>query len=224
MRTRNLVGGLGAAALVVASLAAAQSAASASGNAAQPPAPTSRLCTMHPAKGQATCYAEIAMHGQGGKARSAQPAGAALTPAQLEDAYKIAGLASGGRTVAIVDASATPTSSETSVSTAATSVFPRVRRPTGVCGSWTRTAAANCPASTPAGPVSRRSTSTRCRQRARTATSSWSKPPARRSGTSVRRSSPLRPSLESPRSRTATAVVTPPMRPTAPTTTTRTSR
>ncbi len=55
-------------------------------------------------KHQAACHAEILVDAHGvAPAASAPPAGA-LTAAQLEDAYKLTGLVSGGRTVAIVDA------------------------------------------------------------------------------------------------------------------------
>ncbi|MCW2755285.1 MAG: peptidase [Marmoricola sp.] len=62
-----------------------------------------RVCAAAVA-GQAACDAEILVDAHGVAPATSTPASSALTPAQLENAYKLTGLLSGGRTVAIVDA------------------------------------------------------------------------------------------------------------------------
>ena len=57
-----------------------------------------------PAPGYASCHAKVMADGSGAVPASATPAASALTPAQLRDAYKLTGLSSGAKTVAIVDA------------------------------------------------------------------------------------------------------------------------
>jgi hypothetical protein len=71
-------------------------------DAAQPLHPRAVCGT--PARGTAACHAKVMVNGSGVVPASTTPAASALTPAQLQDAYKLTGLASGGRTVAIVDA------------------------------------------------------------------------------------------------------------------------
>ena len=89
-------------ALAAAGLAAASVDASAAGGShARHPA---RLCSVHPAKGHASCFAEAMVNGHGATVSSSSPPASALTPAQLQSAYNLGGLSSGGRTVAIVDA------------------------------------------------------------------------------------------------------------------------
>jgi subtilase family serine protease len=61
-----------------------------------------RVCPAVP--GVASCYAEVLVNAKGAVPYSTTPAAGALTPSQLKDAYKLNGLSSGGRTVAIVDA------------------------------------------------------------------------------------------------------------------------
>jgi subtilase family serine protease len=55
-------------------------------------------------RAQAVCHAEILVDGHGVAPAASAPPSTALTAAQLENAYKLTGLLSGGRTVAIVDA------------------------------------------------------------------------------------------------------------------------
>jgi subtilase family serine protease len=63
-----------------------------------------RVCAKTVEKGRATCFAEVLVDTSSVVPNSASPPPGALTPAQLQDAYKLTGLLSGGRTVAIVDA------------------------------------------------------------------------------------------------------------------------
>ncbi|WP_425956110.1 S53 family peptidase [Xylanimonas sp. McL0601] len=56
------------------------------------------------APGTAACHAMLLVNRDGVSPASATPPAAGLTPALLQDAYKLTGLSSGGRTVAIVDA------------------------------------------------------------------------------------------------------------------------
>ncbi|MCW2786858.1 MAG: peptidase [Marmoricola sp.] len=63
-----------------------------------------QVCTTTPAPGHAACHAEILVNSQGTALASATPPATALTAGQLENAYKLTGLTSGGRTIAIVDA------------------------------------------------------------------------------------------------------------------------
>lgn len=71
-------------------------------DAAQPLHPRAVCAT--PAHGFAACHAKVMVNASGVVPASTTPAASALTPAQLQDAYKLTGLASGGKTVAIVDA------------------------------------------------------------------------------------------------------------------------
>jgi subtilase family serine protease len=71
-------------------------------DAAQPLHPRAVCGT--PARGTAACHAKVMVNAAGAVPASTTPAASALTPAQLRDAYKLTGLTSGGRTVAIVDA------------------------------------------------------------------------------------------------------------------------
>ncbi|WP_217640438.1 S53 family peptidase [Arthrobacter woluwensis] len=61
------------------------------------------MCT-EPSSGHAACHAYRETDAAGKPLDSATPPAGALTPAGLQDAYKLTGLKSGGRTVAIVDA------------------------------------------------------------------------------------------------------------------------
>ncbi|MBF4162221.1 S53 family peptidase [Nocardioides acrostichi] len=67
-----------------------------------------RLCSSAAAAKQsvatAACGAKIVVNGKGNRLASTTPPSTGLTPAGLQDAYKLTGLTSGGRTVAIVDA------------------------------------------------------------------------------------------------------------------------
>jgi subtilase family serine protease len=96
---------LGAGALVVSVLTAGVPGADAAS-----PRPTNtsglhaaRACTRTPAVGHATCFAKGLVNSKGVIPQATQPLTTALSPAQLQAAYGIAG-ATGGGTVAIVDA------------------------------------------------------------------------------------------------------------------------
>ena len=66
--------------------------------------PTVRACNPHPGPGMATCLA-IAVAGANGKILStSKPLASAFTPTDIQTAYNLTGLKSGGVTVAIVDA------------------------------------------------------------------------------------------------------------------------
>ncbi len=53
---------------------------------------------------EAACHAKVLVDANGAVPASTTPSSSALTPAQLQSAYKLTGLSSGGKTVAIVDA------------------------------------------------------------------------------------------------------------------------
>lgn len=102
MIRRSVITLVSVGALAVAGLAAASAGAAAdSGPGALHAA---RLCSAHPAKGHASCFAEALVNRHGATPHASAPPASALTPSQLQDAYKIGGLSSGGATVAIVDA------------------------------------------------------------------------------------------------------------------------
>ncbi|MDO7868739.1 S53 family peptidase [Nocardioides jiangxiensis] len=86
-------------ALVAGSFSLAPPAADAAGQRLHPVA----VCGT-PAPGSAACHAKVMVNGSGVVPASTTPAASALTPAQLQDAYKLTGLTSGAKTVAIVDA------------------------------------------------------------------------------------------------------------------------
>jgi subtilase family serine protease len=100
---RNIVAAAaGAAALVLSGLTSAIS-----GVADAAPSPhlhPVRVCQSVPARGEAACHSWKLVDAKGVVPASTTPAASAKTPAQLQDAYKLTGLASGGKTVAIVDA------------------------------------------------------------------------------------------------------------------------
>jgi subtilase family serine protease len=91
-----------ATALAIAGLAAGPAVAS--GNTGPSPLHAARLCPTHPASGNASCFAEALVGSSGAAPLASAPPASALTPAQLQDAYTLNGLSSGGATVAIVDA------------------------------------------------------------------------------------------------------------------------
>jgi len=72
------------------------------------PSPTGALHAVHacgPAgPGTAACHALHLVNDKGVDPATTTPSASGITPAQLQDAYKLTGLKSGGRTVAIVDA------------------------------------------------------------------------------------------------------------------------
>jgi subtilase family serine protease len=97
---------LGAGTLMIAGLAAGISGASASpaldrsANALH----AQRVCALAVTPATASCDAKVLVNSKGAVPMSTTPAAGAKTPAQLKDAYKLTGLTSGGKTVAIVDA------------------------------------------------------------------------------------------------------------------------
>jgi subtilase family serine protease len=100
---RTLVSSIAVGAVVVAGLATTLPGASASlsGNHGRHAV---RVCHVPSSKAQAACLAEVMVNDAGMVPQSASPPAGGLTPAQLQAAYKLSGLSSGGRTVAIVDA------------------------------------------------------------------------------------------------------------------------
>jgi subtilase family serine protease len=100
---RTLSATLGAAALLLAGLAGATSSADAATN---PNAGRHavRVCRAILAKGEANCHAMVMVNAKGAYPQASTPPSTAINPTQLQDAYKLAGLKSGGRTVALVDA------------------------------------------------------------------------------------------------------------------------
>ncbi|MGI8702312.1 MAG: S53 family peptidase [Nocardioidaceae bacterium] len=105
MGSRTILAGLAAMALAVAGLAAGPPGASAAPayDAQQPPGTSIRhVCPTKVKDGFVTCFAEQLITSDA-PSKDGPPAGA-LTPKQLQDAYSLTGLKSGGRTVAIVDA------------------------------------------------------------------------------------------------------------------------
>jgi subtilase family serine protease len=96
-----IVAAVGAASLVAAALATGVPAASAAPSSTLHP---ERVCKAVLARGEATCHAMKMVNAQGKPVAST----AALTPADVQNAYKLAGLKSSGRTVAIVDANGYP--------------------------------------------------------------------------------------------------------------------
>jgi subtilase family serine protease len=103
---RKLLSVLGAGALIVAGMVAGGSGAYAATVAA--PSANSlhaqRACALDIPRATARCHAEVLVNAHGVVPASTTPAAGAKTPVQLQDAYKLTGLTSGGKTVAIVDA------------------------------------------------------------------------------------------------------------------------
>ena len=99
---------LGAAALVLSTLSSAP--ADAAADAAAHPAAVNgswhsqKVCSAA-AAGHAACLAEVMVPaGANAAPKASAPPSTGKTPAQIQDAYKLSGLSSGGKTVAIVDA------------------------------------------------------------------------------------------------------------------------
>jgi subtilase family serine protease len=105
---KYIFSGLAAGALALGALATVLPAASASST--QGPVGTNavRVCPPAPA-GYATCFAMAVADTHGKIIRSSVPIAAAFTPTDIQKAYNLKGLKSGGRTVAIADAYAYPT-------------------------------------------------------------------------------------------------------------------
>jgi subtilase family serine protease len=95
---------LGAAALVVTALSAGLPAASAAPGGASAAHRSVRVCAAPAARAEATCFAEKLVNKDGVSPALGSPPAGGLDPTELKDAYKLTGLLSGGRTVAIVDA------------------------------------------------------------------------------------------------------------------------
>ena len=106
MRKSWITSASGAAALVLATfglaLPSAQAAPSDPG--ANGRLHAERVCHAVLATGEANCHAEVLVNARGAYPQATNPPASALDPTELKDAYKLAGLSSGGRTVAIVDA------------------------------------------------------------------------------------------------------------------------
>jgi subtilase family serine protease len=100
---RVLVSILAAGTIAAAGLTSSLPGASA---APRPTAPrhAERVCAKTVERGHATCFAKVLVNTSSVVPNSASPPPGALTPSQVQDAYKLTGLLSGGRTVAIVDA------------------------------------------------------------------------------------------------------------------------
>jgi subtilase family serine protease len=96
-----IVAAAGAASLVVSALAAGVPTASAAPAARLHPA---KVCKAVAAKGEATCHAVKLVNDKGVSPAATVPPSSGLDPTELESAYNLTGLTSGGRTVAIVDA------------------------------------------------------------------------------------------------------------------------
>jgi len=96
-----IVAALGAASLVATALAVGTPTASAAASAKLHP---TRVCKAVTAKGEAACHALKMVNSKGASPALTSPPAAGIDPTELKSAYKLSGLSSGGRTVAIVDA------------------------------------------------------------------------------------------------------------------------
>jgi subtilase family serine protease len=101
--------GLAAGALALGGLATVLPAASAGTTQSASGANAVRVCPAHPKPGFASCYAMAVADASGKAVQGSAPIAAAFTPKDVQKAYNLKGLESGGRTVAIVDAYAYPT-------------------------------------------------------------------------------------------------------------------
>ena len=100
MQKSGAVAAVGAASLVVLALSIGLPAATAAPAKLHP----ARVCKAVVAKGEATCHALKLVDAQGIAPAATAPPGSGLDPSELQNAYKLSGLKSGGRTVAIIDA------------------------------------------------------------------------------------------------------------------------
>ncbi|CAN5594897.1 hypothetical protein BH10ACT10_BH10ACT10_14530 [soil metagenome] len=100
MIKKTLLSALGIGTLLVSALAVSTPAADASSAALH----AKRVCSASTSATVASCQSKVLVNGKGTVPATAAPSPGAKTPAQLKDAYKLTGTASGGRTVAIVDA------------------------------------------------------------------------------------------------------------------------
>lgn len=101
MKKSWTVAAVGAATLVAIAVATGLPAASAAPAGKLHP---TRVCSATTAKGEATCHALKMVDAKGVAPAAATPPAGGLDPTELKNAYKLTGLTSGGRTVAIVDA------------------------------------------------------------------------------------------------------------------------
>ncbi len=105
MKTRLLVSTLAAGSLAAAGLAVALPTADAASHPGTHGRHATRVCSAPLAKAStAACLSKVIVNGKGTVPQSTTPPAGALTPTQLKSAYKLTGLSSSGRTVAIVDA------------------------------------------------------------------------------------------------------------------------
>ncbi|MDP5228700.1 MULTISPECIES: S53 family peptidase [Arthrobacter] len=100
---RSLLSATGSVLLLAASLVASAAPSFADPGHGRATGHSVRVCS-DPAPGQAACQSYKMTDKTGKPLASSTPPPTALTPAGLQDAYKLTGLTSGGRTVAIVDA------------------------------------------------------------------------------------------------------------------------
>lgn len=101
MKKSWIVAAVGAASLVVSALVAGVPTASAAPAAKLHP---TRVCKAVSAKGEAACHALKMVNAKGASPTASTPPAAGLDPTELRNAYKLTGVSSSGRTVAIVDA------------------------------------------------------------------------------------------------------------------------
>jgi len=103
MRRPLLAAGIASAVVVLSGLAGLGDgpAAATSGHT---PLHAASVCAASRHADEAACHAKILVDAKGVVPASATPSTSALTPAQLQSAYRLSGLTSGGKTVAIVDA------------------------------------------------------------------------------------------------------------------------
>lgn len=106
---RTLTAALAAAALAVTGLATAVPSATAMPSKHAPTPATTHVCTSHPKPGFASCTAVALASSQGQPLSSSRAIASAFTPTDIQQAYNLTGLTSGGATVAIVDAYGYPT-------------------------------------------------------------------------------------------------------------------
>ena len=104
MTTKSIRAALAASALAVGGLAAVSSSASAMPAHDAAARSAVHACSVSVAPGHVTCHALVVTGPSGAIVRSTKPLDAAFTPTDIQTAYSLTGLSSGGRTVAIVDA------------------------------------------------------------------------------------------------------------------------
>ena len=102
MKKSWIAAGAGVAALVAAAVGTGLTATASA--APSPKLHPAHVCKSVAAQGEATCHALKMVDAKGIAPMSTSPAASALDPTELQSAYKLTGLSSGGRTVAIVDA------------------------------------------------------------------------------------------------------------------------